>query len=492
MTETAAVPPATSRCPRCHATFATTADRVAQCPHCAIDLALTPPPATPAGPPLPPLAELQAVLPGYELQTLVGRGGMGAVYRARHQKLDRVVAIKILLPDLVQDPAFAERFEREAKALARLDHRGIVGLHDFGRAGAIFYLVMEFVDGANLRELLAQGHLSPREVLLLVPQLCDALQYAHDHRIVHRDIKPENILVDTDGHVRIADFGLAKLVGQDHASQGLTQTRQALGTPHYMAPEQVHASKDVDHRADLYSLGVVLYEMLTGQLPIGRFQPPSAKANGVRGLDPVVMKALENDPSQRYQAATEVKRDVQAVASDPANPPPPLPLPPPPLRGAAAPAARAPSSRPTLPWPAWLGSAVVLFASFLPWVHITVRGGDAPLAELMRDQVISSSSWESTMNVWLFEVPAWLNVGFAVLASALAMLRAATGRTVSFGPLAATSCGLLFTLYSALACAAQPAMSVGVGLALVAVTFLAWNATELRQLAELRASARSA
>ena len=265
----------------------------------------------------PDIAELQPLFPGHELQTLLGRGGMGFVYRARHRKLDRIVALKLLRPDLSSDPAFAERFEREARALAMLDHPGIVGIHDFGQAGDYFYLVMDFVDGANLREVLAQGCLTTRDILAFVPQLCDALQYLHDHRVVHRDIKPENILVDQEGRVHIADFGLAKLLGQEVTSFGLTQTHQALGTPHYMAPEQVAAAGGVDHRADLYSLGVVLYEMLTGKLPIGRFQPPSARATAARAFDPVVMKSLENDPDERYQTANEVKVDVQAAGSAP-------------------------------------------------------------------------------------------------------------------------------------------------------------------------------
>ena len=257
---------------------------------------------------------LQPLLPGYEIQTLLGAGGMGCVYRARHRQLDRLVALKVLRPALVADPAFAERFEREARAMALLDHPGIVGIHDFGRAGEFFYLVLEYVEGATLRDLLATGRLGMRDVLAFVPQLCDALQYAHDHRVVHRDIKPENILVGEDGRVRIADFGLAKLLGQEPVV-GLTQSRIAVGTPHYMAPEQVAAAAGVDHRADLYSLGVVVYEMLTGTLPIGRFQPPSAQAGAGKAIDPVVLKSLENDPARRYQQANEVKRDLAAAAA---------------------------------------------------------------------------------------------------------------------------------------------------------------------------------
>ena len=329
-TPTPTVPP-TTRCPRCDGTLPQSTAPGGHCPRCLMEMALRPTgsPATGTGAsavPAPDLATLQPLFPAYELQTLLGRGGMGFVYRARHRKLDRLVAIKVLRPDLVADPAFAERFEREARALAILNHPGIVGIHDFGQAGEFFFLVMEFVDGANLRDLLLQGQLTTRDVLAFVPQLCDALQFAHDHRIVHRDIKPENILVGEDGRVRIADFGLAKLLGQDAAGVGLTQTHQAVGTPHYMAPEQIVASGSVDHRADLYSLGVVLYEMLTGTLPIGRFQPPSAKSGDARSFDPVVLKSLENDPQQRYQQASEVKADVQAAGTGaPAAQVPPLP-----------------------------------------------------------------------------------------------------------------------------------------------------------------------
>ncbi|MCA8964438.1 MAG: serine/threonine protein kinase [Planctomycetes bacterium] len=304
-----ATPPETC-CPRCQATVP---PATGHCPRCLLALAMTTGAAATSarpGPPAPTPEELQPLFADYELQTLLGRGGMGFVYRARHRRLDRIVALKLLRGDLAADPAFAERFEREARALAMLDHPGIVGVHDFGRAGDWFFLAMEYVDGANLRDLLRGGQLTTRDVLTFVPQLCDALQYAHDRRVVHRDIKPENILVDQDGKVHVADFGLAKLLG-DGPGIGLTQSDQAVGTPHYMAPEQVVASGSVDHRADLYSLGVVLYEMLTGTLPIGRFAPPSSSAPAARGFDPVVMKSLENDPARRHQTANDVKSHLQ-------------------------------------------------------------------------------------------------------------------------------------------------------------------------------------
>src|SRR5262249_52169930 len=151
------------------------------------------------------------------------------------------------------------------------------------------------------------NRLSPREALQIIPQICDALQYAHDEGVVHRDIKPENVLVDRKGRVKIADFGLAKMLDLDPESTRLTAEGQVMGTPHYMAPEQVRHPLSVDHRADIYSLGVVLYEMLTGDLPLGNFSPPSRKVRVDVRFDEVVLRALENDPARRYQRASDVK-----------------------------------------------------------------------------------------------------------------------------------------------------------------------------------------
>ena len=155
---------------------------------------------------------------------------MGAVYKARQRELDRVVALKILPPGIGQDPAFAERFTREAKALAKLNHPGIVTLYEFGKADGLFFFLMEFVDGVTLRQLLEGERISAREALAIVPQICDALQYAHDQGIVHRDIKPENILLDRQGRVKVADFGLAKLVGTEgvHACPPVAERRFRL------------------------------------------------------------------------------------------------------------------------------------------------------------------------------------------------------------------------------------------------------------------------
>jgi serine/threonine protein kinase/ankyrin repeat protein len=277
-------------------------------------------------PPSP--AELAPRFPQFEIIELLGKGGMGAVYKARQYSLNRLVALKILPPEVGEDPAFAERFAREARSLAMLSHQNIVAVHDFGQTksdspGAtdnatyqeIYYFVMEYVEGANIRQLMQQGRLTLPEALAIVPQICEALQFAHEEGIVHRDIKPENILVDKRGRVKIADFGLAKLLRVQPIDVTLTAADQVMGTWHYMAPEQMERPTHVDHRADLYSLGVVFYEMLTGRLPLGHFEPPSSRASVDVRLDQVVMRALEREPERRYQLASDIKTDVEAIGA---------------------------------------------------------------------------------------------------------------------------------------------------------------------------------
>ena len=284
-------------------------------------LAATTPPSgsRPAldGAALAEISELQKHFPQLEILELLGRGGMGAVYKARQKNLDRMVALKVIPPEAAKDPAFAERFNREARALARLNHPNIVTVYDFGQTGDLHYLLMEYVDGVNLRQTLRAGKLDPREALAIVPQICDALQYAHDQGVVHRDIKPENVLLDRLGRVKIADFGLAKLLGKGPDDYTLTRTQQVMGTPRYMAPEQIERPSTVDHRADIYSLGVVLYEMLTGELPMGRFEPPSHKVQVDVRIDEVVLRSLEKDPERRYQRASEVKTELASATSWP-------------------------------------------------------------------------------------------------------------------------------------------------------------------------------
>lgn len=274
---------------------------------------------TPASRSLPSPEELAEQFPGLEILELLGQGGMGAVFKARQTNLDRYIALKVITEDAQNKPHFADRFSREAKALARLNHPNIVTVHDFGRTDSFFYLMMEFVDGVNLRELLRSGEVEPATALGIVPAVCEALQYAHDEGIVHRDIKPENILIDQRGRVKIADFGLAKLLDDTKTHPNLTKTNQVMGTLHYMAPEQVEKPLTVDHRADIYSLGVVFYELLTGELPLGRFAPPSQKVHVDVRLDEIVMHTLEKEPGLRYQRVGDVKTDMESIHTPPVD-----------------------------------------------------------------------------------------------------------------------------------------------------------------------------
>jgi len=323
MNEAEANPNMNQKCPQCGAALPSGV-LAGLCPAClfkqgvAADTAL-PPEAAPFQP--PGIAEMARLFPQLEIIALIGKGGMGAVYQARQPALDRVVALKILPPQTAGGPGFIERFNREARALAKLNHPNIVAVYEFGQANGLPYFIMEFVNGLNLRQLEQAGKLSPHEALQIVPQICEALQFAHDEGIVHRDIKPENILLDKKGRVKIADFGIAKILGRE-PDVAITETGGAIGTPHYMAPEQMEKPTTVDHRADIFSLGVVFYEMLTGELPLGKFQPPSScKVEVDVRLDDVVLRALEKDPERRYQHASQVKTAVDTIASSAAPPP---------------------------------------------------------------------------------------------------------------------------------------------------------------------------
>ena len=317
-------------CPTCGASLAADAPGGA-CPKCLLGAGF----ATGTGgvaaaaDRVPTPEELAPRFPGLTIEHLLGRGGMGVVYKARHKALDRDVALKVLPASVAADPAFAERFQREARALARLQHPNIVLVYDFGQTvdeagGGHFWLVMEYVDGTNIRQAMRAAQVGPKEALAIVPQICDALQYAHERGVVHRDIKPENVLLDKAGRVKVADFGLAKMMEHGELDRTLTGAGQVMGTPHYMAPEQWERPKDVDHRADIYSLGVVFYEMLTGELPVGRFAAPSKKSDVDARIDDIVLRTLEREREARYQHAQDVKTDVgRATSVGAADAPPP-------------------------------------------------------------------------------------------------------------------------------------------------------------------------
>ncbi|KAF0175642.1 MAG: serine/threonine protein kinase bacterial [Limisphaerales bacterium] len=369
-------PPQPNTCPQCSAVLPADAPQ-GLCPACllaAVALPTEAGTAAPAKAPAPTREQVATAFPQLEILELIGAGGMGYVFKARQPKLDRLVALKLLPQHLGADAAFAGRFEREGRVLARLSHPNIVTVHDFGfaRAGdwqspfpsprpptdgdykspalplspdaqpetpnsqpgtakpGFYYLLMEFVDGVNLRQAMRAGRFTPVQALEVVPKICEALQFAHEQGILHRDIKPENILLDAKGRVKLVDFGIAKLVddgraelppgldaeaAQQRGPATLTSATAALGTPSYMAPEQRDHPAEVDHRADIYSLGVVFYEMLTGELPVGKFAPPSAKSASDPRVDEVVLRALEQQRERRQQSAGEVKTQVETIAA---------------------------------------------------------------------------------------------------------------------------------------------------------------------------------
>ena len=252
----------------------------------------------------------------YRIIQLLGRGGMGAVYRGLDTRLHREVAIKILPIENGDNTEALARFEGEPRKMAALDHPNIVKVHDFGRTSDGYaYFVMELVDGSDIRTLRESGQLTLAGALDLMSQVCSALQYAHSKGIIHRDIKPANILVTRDGRAKVADFGLARTVGtpsQPRMDPSLTASGAVMGTLEYMAPEQRDGQR-VDHRADIYSLGVMLYEFLTGTPPRGAWTPPSEKVEIDVRLDEIVLRALSEKPAARYQAASEFKLDVDWV-----------------------------------------------------------------------------------------------------------------------------------------------------------------------------------
>ncbi len=263
-------------------------------------------------PPSP--AELAARLPNLEVTEMLGHGGMGVVYKGRQPFLDRTVAIKLIRPDFNNEES-QQNFIREARSLAKLTHPYIVNVFDCGKAGDLFYFVMEFVEGHSLRHFLAQKSVSQRDVLDYLPQIGEALQYAHDSGIVHRDVKPENIIVDRRNRVRLVDFGLAKWLGSARGD-GARDTAVA-GTWGYIAPEQIAAPESVDHRADIFSTGVVCYEMLTGQVPRDDFQPPSRSSAADPRFDPIVGRALERNRERRYQQMREMNAEVRLLTRTP-------------------------------------------------------------------------------------------------------------------------------------------------------------------------------
>jgi predicted Ser/Thr protein kinase len=314
-------------CPQCGAsTTALPGETLAWCPRCVMasavaELTAADHPSLDAhGMPTPDVARLAEQLPDLEFEELLGRGGFAWVFLARQRRLDRRVAVKVLHPRGAAAPQALARFEREAQILARLNHPQIVAVYDYGVIDAGPYLVMEYVAGPTLREVLHGGPLEPEAAARIVAEACDAAAYAHRQGVLHRDLKPENLLLESydggDG-VKVADFGIARLCEAPAQRWEVTGAGVVLGTPNYAAPEQMSGDRALDERTDVFSLGVVLYELLTGELPRGRFAPPSQKSKASRALDAVTLRCLESDPALRWPDAEALGEALRAALAAP-------------------------------------------------------------------------------------------------------------------------------------------------------------------------------
>ncbi len=308
------------KCPRCFEVNASGADRCVKCdaPLPKIKIAAQPMSAqTPANP--TQFNRGQVVANRYSVQNLIGRGGMGCIYKVHDNVLGETVALKTLLPQFVKDKMVVERFFNEAKIARKMAHPNIVRVHDIGTADSTVYISMEYLHGQSLRELMETQpggiQIPLKKSLYIIDELCAALEYAHQYTI-HRDIKPENVMIGSDGNVKLMDFGISKLMSNTR----MTGASVVMGTPFYMSPEQLKNSRDVDARADVFSVGVVLYEIITGNVPTGVPKPPSAVSSDVpQELDGIIEKCVDPDPRKRYQNATELRTAlipiISAVAS---------------------------------------------------------------------------------------------------------------------------------------------------------------------------------
>ncbi|HBL27469.1 MAG TPA: hypothetical protein DD490_11595 [Acidobacteria bacterium] len=359
----------------------------------------------------------------YVLDRKIGEGGMGEVWSATHEMLQRQVAIKAMAPDLARAPEFEARFLDEARAQAALQHPRILGVTDFFREGGVYYLVMPLLSGQPLDERIAaaRGPLPLAEAAHIASDLLEALDYAHRQRVIHRDVKPSNVLLDQSGHAHLMDFGIALLIGHDRR----TRTGASLGTPYYMSPEQIRAPKKLDHRTDVYSAACVIYEMLTGRPPfiteeedegntdyvlqeshVHRQPEPLRRWNPSvpPALDDAVLRGLAKQPDQRYSGCGEFRRALEAAVSGSEPAPPPVAAPQP-AWPASTPAISAPAplpawgSAPATPTPAALAPyapPVPAPAPSNPPIQVSYASFGARLGALIADQIL----------VWILTLPA--------------------------------------------------------------------------------------
>jgi serine/threonine protein kinase len=258
----------------------------------------------------PDAEELAPLFPNYQMQSLIASGGMGAVYRAVQKSLDRTVALKILPIEFSHDAAFCAAFEAEAKAMARLNHPNLVGVYEFGEVEGMLFIIMEFVPGQSIYHSAHGTAIDPTRVVQLMASICDGLAHAHEHGIIHRDIKPSNILLDLNAQPKIGDFGLARPI-----ERKVVEGEEIFGTPHYTAPEVVDTPHLVDHRADIFSVGVMIHELLTGKLPAQDPRPASVIARCDVRFDSIIRRATQPLPSARYASIVEIGKDLREITA---------------------------------------------------------------------------------------------------------------------------------------------------------------------------------
>lgn len=258
----------------------------------------------------PEIEEVARLFPNYGIIRLIACGGMGAVYEATQSSLDRQVAIKILPREFSSDQAFREGFESEAKAMAKLNHPNLIGVYDFGEAGGMLFIVMEYVDGNSLFVSSNGIQVDQSVTLSIIEGVCHGLANAHAHGILHRDIKPSNILLDLSANAKIGDFGLARALERE-----IEDGEQIFGTPGYTAPEVLQPPFTIDQRADIFSVGVMLHELLTGMLPEADNRSASQICGCSFRLDPIIRKATHQDPSQRFSSCAEMAEALAKVAA---------------------------------------------------------------------------------------------------------------------------------------------------------------------------------